>query len=224
MGLGGGCQDEHFLDFIEYIFQVDSYWRACPQENVMVEEINQLFVLEDLPYALTPFVRETRTEQFQGRPREVQAVVSAPRVVLREHQVTYAEAIQPAIQLLADKRFSSANQEFLGALEDYRKARYADCLTKCCSAFESTMKLICARRGWPHSATDTAEPLLKVILAKSNLDSYFEHPLLNIATLRNRLSSARGGGAQPRSVPPHRARYAINATAAAILLLVEECG
>jgi hypothetical protein len=46
---------------------------------------------------------------------------------------------------------------------------------------------------------------------------------LNIATLRNKLGSAHSAGTQQRSVSQHLAKYAINATAAAILLLVEEC-
>jgi len=217
------CEDEHFLDFVEYIFQVECYWRVCHDENSLVEDVNQLFLLDDLPYAVTRFVRETRTELAFGRPREVQHLVAHPRVVVRDHQVTYAEGINPALQLLADKGFSSANQEFLAALEDYRRGRHGDCLTKCCSAFESTMKLICARRGWPHSDKDTAAPLLKAILANSSIDSFFEQPLLTIATLRNRLSSSHGAGVQPRLVPAHKARYALNATAAAILLLTEEC-
>jgi len=143
--------------------------------------------------------------------------------VLREDQVLHAEAVAPAIQLLADSGFSSANQEFLAALDDYRKGRYPDCLTKCGSAFESTMKLICARRKWAYQPTDTARELLRVVLTNSGMDTYFEQPLLLIATMRNRLSSSHGAGAHPRPVPPHRARYVINATASAILLLVEEC-
>lgn len=210
------CGDDHYLDFIEYIFRVECYLRACSDENTLVEEINHLFLLDDLPYALTPFIREARIENFLGGPREVQALVSHPKAVLRDHQVSYSEAISPAIQLLADKGFTSANLEFLGALEDYRKGHYGDCLTKCGSAFESTMKLICTKHRWSYMETDTAAPLLKVILAHSTIDAYFEQPLLNIAT--------HGGGTKPRSVPSQRARYAINATAAAILLLVEECG
>jgi hypothetical protein len=218
------CADEHFLDFIECIFQVECYFRVCPEENTMVDEINHLFLLEDLPYALTPFVRETRMENFLGQPHEVRALVAFPKVILREEQVVHAEAIAPAIQLLADVGFSSANSEFLAALEDYRKGRYGDCLTKCGSAFESTMKLICTRRKWPYQQTDTAAALLRTIMTNSGMDGYFEQPLLLIATMRNRISSSHGAGAQPRTVPAHGARYVINATAAAILLLVEECG
>ena len=151
-------------------------------------------------------------------------LVSYPKVVLREDQVLHAEAVAPAIQLLGDRGFASANQEFLSGLEDYRKGRYGDCITKCGSAFESTMKLICTRRNWTYEQTDTASALLRVVLEKSGMEPYFEQPLMVIATIRNRLSSSHGAGAEPRRLPAHRARYVINATAAAILLLVEECG
>jgi hypothetical protein len=218
------CGDDNFLDFIEYIFQVECYWRACSDENAMVEEINHLLLLEDLPYALTPFIREVHIENYHGSPTEVHSLVSHPKVVLRDNQALYSEAIRPAIELLADQGYSSANLEFLGALVDYRKGHYGDCLTKCGSAFESTMKHICAKRKWPYQQSDTAAPLLRVIMQNSNLESYFEQPLLTIATLRNRLSTSHGAGTQQREAPPHKARYAINATASAILLLVEECG
>lgn len=217
------CSDEHFLDFMEYIFRVDCYWQACRDDNTMVEEVNQLLLLDDLPYAVTPFVREVQRQPFMGQVRETQVIVSWPRVVLREHQIAYAEAIEPAIHLLADKGFTSANKEFLDALGDYRRGQYGDCLTKCGSAFESTMKLICRSHNWPYQETDTAAPLLKLIMSRSKLDAFFEQPLLIIATLRNRLSSAHGRGAEPRSVQPQKARFALSATAAAILLLVEEC-
>jgi Domain of unknown function (DUF7014)/Abortive infection C-terminus len=146
-----------------------------------------------------------------------------PEVIVRTNQASYALAVEPAIQLLADPRFEAANLEFLGALEDYRKGRYGDCLTKCGSALESTMKLICRHKGWPYNENATAAPLLNVIRTRSGLESFFVQPILNIATLRNRFSTAHGGGTTPRSVPAHKARYAINATASAILLLVEEC-
>ena len=63
------CSDEHFLDFIEFIFQVDFYPIMCRgDENTMVDDINHLLLLDDLPYAITPFIRETA-------PQEVRALV-----------------------------------------------------------------------------------------------------------------------------------------------------
>jgi hypothetical protein len=217
------CEDAQFLDFLEYIFQSDPYWRIVGDENEMVKEINQLLLLDDLPYALTPFIREVRTEAILGRQREVQALVSRPRVVMRDQDAMYKEAIAPAIGLLADRGYSSANQELLAALGDYRHGNHGDCLTKCAAAFESTLKILCARRGWQHQENDGAAQLLRVVIDNSTLDSYLEQPLLGPAMLRNRLGSAHGAGAQSRRVPAERARYAINTTAAAVLLVVEEC-
>lgn len=128
------CSDDQFLDFVELIFQLDCYGRACPGENLMVEDINQFLLADDLPYALTPFVRESGTGQFLGHTVASSRLVSYPRVVLREDQVLYTEAVEPTIHLLADQGFTSANREFLAALEDYRKGRHGDCLTKCGSA------------------------------------------------------------------------------------------
>jgi hypothetical protein len=76
----------------------------------------------------------------------------------------------------------------------------------------------------PYQQTDTASALLRVVMTNSGMEAYFEQPLMIVATMRNRLSSSHGAGAQPRPVPAHLTRYVVNATAAAILLLVEECG
>jgi Abortive infection C-terminus len=218
------CTDDHFLSFIEYAFRVDFYWRCCSDENVLVEEVNHLLDSDDLPYALTPFLYEEKWGTFlHGKEGMVRERIAFPRVILKEQEIPYREAVAPAIALLAEKGFSSANREFLDALAEYRKGRYGDSLTKCGSAFESTMKLVCDKRKWKYSPTDTAAPLLKTIVGNSGLDSFFEQPLLIVATLRNRLSTAHGAGAAPRSVSQHQARYAINATAAGILLLVEHC-
>ncbi len=208
------CECEHFIDFIELLFRSEDYSRLEIQHgaNALVEDINVFFRLDDLPYAVTTFVREAGL------------IISHPRVVRRDDEVTYACAIEPALILLRDKQFTSANQEFLDALADFRKSDYGDCVAKCGSAFESTMKILCDRKSWPYSQNDTASRLLNVIFQNSGLDRrLFEQPLINIVTLRNKLSNAHGAGTQQRVIHQHVAKYAINATAAAILLLVEEC-
>ncbi|MCK9354087.1 MAG: hypothetical protein M0P59_07995 [Gallionella sp.] len=134
----------------------------------------------------------------------------------------YQSAIQPTLQLLRHSDFVSANKEFMEALDDYRKADYGDCLTKCGSTFESVLKVICARNNWPYSASDTASPLLKTVVSKSGMEPFFEQPLILVATIRNKLSNSHGAGLTPRDVTEAKAEYAINATASAILLLVKE--
>lgn len=84
------------------------------------------------------------------------------------------------------------------------------------------MKIICDRKKWLYNPKDTAAPLLKTIVQQTKLDSFYEQPLLLVATIRNRYSSAHGAGTQKKVVPKHLANYVINATASAILLLVDE--
>jgi hypothetical protein len=72
--------------------------------------------------------------------------------------------------------------------------------------------------------TATAQPLLDEIFGHVQLEGFFKQPLVLIATMRNRLSSAHGGGATPRKVERHVAEFAVATTAAGILLLVREVG
>jgi len=145
-----------------------------------------------------------------------------PQIIAKDNQVVHQGVIEPTLQLLNSIAFEHANAEFLKALEDQRKGDYLDCLVKCGSAFESVMKVLCDKRGIAYKQTDTASPLIKALMSRSQLDSFWEQPLTLIATLRNRLSSAHGAGTQAKVVPPHVATYAVNATASAILLLVGE--
>ena len=92
------------------------------------------------------------------------------------------------------------------------------------SAFESVMKVLCLEKAWPGGSNDTAATLLKTVVSRTNLDSFFERPLMLIATLRNRLSKAHGAGHQIRRVERHVVQYAMTSTAAAIVLLIHECG
>lgn len=74
----------------------------------------------------------------------------------------------------------------------------------------------------PYQKTDTTSNLLDTIVARTNLDSFFTQPLLLVATIRNRLSRSHGAGAVPKQVSPQIAQFAMNSTAAAILLMVKE--
>ncbi|MER3423140.1 MAG: hypothetical protein C4293_07820 [Nitrospiraceae bacterium] len=221
------CESQEFLDFIELIFKVECLFHVILDENEMVEAVNEIFRSERAPYQATPMVK--REEKATGghppfSSGTVIRTVAFPKVVRAEEEVTFTEAISPVLSVLADQAYGAANIEFRDALEEYRKGDYGDCLVKCGSAFESVMKVLCQKNGWVYPQ-DTAASLLKTVLARTNLDSFFEHPLILlilIATLRNRLSKAHGAGHQARHVKWHVAQYAITSTAAAILLLVHE--
>jgi hypothetical protein len=211
------CQDANFLDFLEYVFQTQAYFHA--RAETLVDDFNEFFRQDDLPYSMTDFVW---TEQQDG-PYLSRTLTARPQVIRKDSDVLHQSAIEPVLRLLREPDFTAANKEFLEALEDFRKGDYGDSLTKCGSAFESVLKVICARKNWTHSATDTASTLLKTVVAKSGIESFFEQPIILVATIRNRLSTSHGAGLMPRDVTEAKAEYAINATAAAVLFLTNVC-
>jgi hypothetical protein len=222
-----GCTDREFLAFVELIFRVDhyvDYFFLLPiQHDALINDINTLLREDDLPYYLTSFVRDEVSERTpHGTAATAIRIAQHPQIICREDEVIHAHAIVPVLHLLSQKGLGSANTEFLEALADYKAGDYGDCLIKCGSALESTLKLICNRRTWPYQETDTIGALLKIYFDHSTLDHFFEQPLLLVGTIRNRISKAHGAGAIVKSASPQVARYAINSTAAAILLLVEQ--
>jgi hypothetical protein len=135
-----GCSDEQFLDFIECIFQTHEYRRFWQGRDYLVDEINQLLLLGNIPYSITPSIWVVGAKNpTSDQVVEGESLLSHPKVICRDDQLMHEMAVQPALVVLRDEQFTSANQEFLEALEDYRKGDYDDCLTKCGSAFESTL-------------------------------------------------------------------------------------
>ena len=216
-GFLAGCSDEHFLDFIEFVFQSYLIWGAHDSRtghqvnpHALIDDVNIFMEVDNLPYYLTGF---TITDNN---------IAAYPQIIRRDSDIIHESAIKPTLALLSHPIFASANGEFLDALKDFRSGDYRDCVAKCGSSLESVMKVICDRKGWPYQQNDTTGPLLKHILPQTALGSYFEQPIMLIATIRNRLSTAHGAGTQQKTVPRHVANYVINSTAATILLLVGE--
>jgi hypothetical protein len=221
------CDAREFFDCLEHTFKVETIWRVVHDENQLVDAINEIFRVEGAPYQLTPKVTVEEPNPRKSGPLSggtIIRTVAEPKVVRAEDEATFTEAIAPALSALSAPYFEAANLEFRNALEEYRKGDYGDSVAKCGSAFESVMKVLCAQKGWPCDPKGTAGPLLKTVLSHTSLEGFFETPLLLIATLRNRLSTAHGGGSTPRTVERHVAQYAITSTAAAIVLLVHEAG
>ena len=228
------CDDGRFLDFIELIFQVrivlhnHGYsWNAEHRRSI-IESINQFFQMDDLPYDLTQYIYRTYdnavgvivgTDNYDSF-----GIVKYPQVILRENDVIHSSAVRPALTLLSNPVFSSANTEFLGALQHYRKGEYGDCLTKVASSMESTMKIICDQRGWHYNQSDTFSKLLDIVFQQSSLDSFLKQPIMQIGTFRNKFSSSHGAGVQNNNVQKHRAQFAINISASSIILLISESG
>ncbi len=217
------CSDEHFLDIIELVFRSDLPGVTWP-DNPLIPGINEFFRIDALPYHLTGYSIEEFESSFHGAPTTAIRIVEYPKIIRKDSELVHQYAMEPTLNLLSGSMLKHANDEFLKALEDHRKGDYRDCLTKCGSAFESVMKVLCAKNRVPFKEKDTASALLKALLANGRLDQYWEQPLILIGTLRNRLSSSHGAGAQAKIIPEHVATYAVNSTASAILLLYSEFG
>jgi hypothetical protein len=216
------CEDEEFLDFIEFVFRVECLFHVQQDENELVSQINQFISSESLGYALTEFVKEEHIEDTQFGRGPVICTIAWPQIIKKDDETIYETATKPVLSLLSDSRYKTANLEYLEALDDYRKGDWGDSLTKCCSALESAMKIICEKRRWEYSQNDTAAVLVRTIVATAGLEQCFEQPLIFIATLRNKYSKSHGAGAQPKKATASIALLGLNLTASAMLFLSEE--
>lgn len=110
------CDDIHFLDFVEYIFPTQAYFHATSRVN-FIEDFNEFFLEDQLPYAVTDFVF---TDGHDGH-YPTSTLTAYPKVIRKDSEVLYNSAIQPTLHLLRKSKFTAANNEFLEALEDFRK-------------------------------------------------------------------------------------------------------
>lgn len=150
------------------------------------------------------------------------------QIIKIDSQFIHSEAVKPALSMLSDQIYKGANEEFLKAHEHYRKKRYKECLNECLKAFESCMKIICEKRGWPYNEKDTANRLIETVfkhaLIKSSMASHFTALISTlksgVPTVRND-QSAHGQGPEEITVPEYIAAYILHLTASNILLLAK---
>lgn len=150
------------------------------------------------------------------------------KVIRLDSQYIYDHAVSPAIQLLTEREFAGASQEFMNAHEHFRHGRYKEAVNEALKSFESTMKTICIRMDWTFSETDTAATLIKTCfsngLVSPSLQSHFSALKSTLEsglpTIRNK-QSGHGQGESPRELPAHVAAYSLHLAATNILFLVK---
>lgn len=142
------------------------------------------------------------------------------------------EVTKPTLNLLSNKKFSGANEEYLKAHEYYKKGENKECLINCCKAFESVIKIICKHKKWNFDDTrDTSKKLIKILLDNNFVPQYYQEQLssLNnlfesgVPTIRNKISG-HGQGDTIKTVDDHIARLTLNLTGANIIFLIEQSG
>src|SRR5688572_26385357 len=96
------CSDQHFLDFVEFVFAVPAAFHINDREG-LVEDFNEFLAVDDLPYRITQFVWTKKITSPYGQPQETMTLTGYPQVIRKDSQVVYASAIDPTLALLRDK-------------------------------------------------------------------------------------------------------------------------
>jgi hypothetical protein len=129
--------------------------------------------------------------------------------------------IQPALQALADARLAGARNEFdaaLGHLLAGAQKDREDAIEEAAKSVESAMKVLIAEKALTVAATATATPLYNALKDGGALPAYTDNVVLAAARIRNKMGG-HGAGAQPRQIDLDIATAAVNAAAAALVLL-----
>jgi hypothetical protein len=205
------------LDIIELSFRViDRVSRELGHDQKFRASINQ--EPEDAIEELNQRFREHGIG-FQNAAGELLRVDS---------QFIHAEAVKPALALLNQTGFDGPADEFIRAFDHYRHGRNKEAVAEALKSFESTMKVICKARNWPHPPNATAKPLMDTLfkngLIAPELESHFAGLRAamesGLPTISNR-TSRHGQGPDLVTIPPHFAAYALHLTASNIVLIVQ---
>ena len=149
-------------------------------------------------------------------------------VIRADSTFIHQEAVRPALTVLRAPHFENAEAEFRKAHEHYCHRRYEEANTASLMALESTLKVICDRRGWQFGERDTASSLIDIVFKEGLIPDYLQSQFgalrsvleSGVPTIRNR-AGGHGAGVKRREVPRHLASYTLHLTAAAILFLAE---
>ncbi len=129
--------------------------------------------------------------------------------------------IAPALQALADARLAGARNEFEAALAHLlagtQKDR-EDAIEEAAKSVESAMKVLIAEKALAVAANATARPLFDALKTGNVVPDFTDDLVLAAARIRNKMGG-HGAGAQPRQVDLDIATAAVNAAAAALVLL-----
>ncbi len=149
-------------------------------------------------------------------------------IIRIDSQLIHSEVVKPALGLLRGREFAGAQAEFLKAHEHYRHGNEKETLAECLKAFESVMKVICAKRKWSHDPHATSKALLQVLFDNQLIPKFWEQHFSalrsslesGVPTARNRLGG-HGQGSTVSQVPRYLVAYVLHLTASAIVFLCE---
>lgn len=208
-----------FIDYADYLQALDiieliaiSVNTSC---NIDEDTIKEL--IEDLN---TRFKENGIGYQYEGG-----------QIVRLDSTYMHSEVVKPTIQLLNNEIFKGALDEYMKAHEYYKNGDNSSCLNECLKSFESTMKIICTKKGWNYNETDQAKKLISICFENGLIPSYMQNQYTSLQNLlesgvptnRNK-NSGHGQGPVIKEIPDSLARYTLNLTGSNIIFLIEQSG
>ena len=150
------------------------------------------------------------------------------QIIRVDSKLAHAEIIKPALSILNDQIFSSANKSFMTAHGLYRDGTYSSCIVEANRAFESLLKAICDKERWPYENKNRLKDLVIAVKNRGLFANEFEKSMDSFVNMLNTClpsvrnnSGAHGEGQAAEPVTSRTARYALNMAAANILFLGE---
>ena len=178
------------------------------------------------------FFIDKALEDFNARLREARLAYrfepQLNQLVNIGTEQTHEAIVRPALNLLAQAGFEVALSEFGKAFDHLGGGSWKDSITAAGRAFEATMKAICTARGWAFEAEAPAGRLVTVCMnngllpreLSKNVEAYVAMLKAGVPEVRNE-AGAHGSAPHDEPATETLARYAINQSAASVLLLLE---
>ena len=212
------CQDERFIDFLEWIFRSDGYRSS----QFGVDIVNSVFREEGIGYEFSPYV--VTTTQLGGG--SVRCEITYPEATVKTNQLLHSTTVMPALQLLSDKKWHAANIEMLKAHEHLRHGNVEDAILWAGKCLESVLKLICDTKGWPLKPD---KDTLGVLLQTCFSHGLFPEPYVRVFSgssgeIRNKFSGHGSAKSPHGDATFEMAEHMIQITSAHVVLLATMAG
>ena len=229
----------------------DDAIRECAKQNIeeYLDHSNDIDLLDFIDYAFNVFDTKLKTIQLEhgynfNSIKNVRDAINELNDRLKQHRLGYEfvngeiiridntvihnKIIKPALKLLYEEGFSGAEEEIRTAFECKRKSDNKNAILEAGKAFESTMKTICDKKGYPYDKNkDTAQRLIEIL---ENNHFYPPYMLSHLTAVRTTLQSGlpvvrnknagHGQGSSVINIPDEFVEYALDLAATNIVLLV----
>jgi hypothetical protein len=84
-------------------------------------------------------------------------------IIRSDSEVLYQQITKPAMAFLTKAGFEYANEEYMAAQEQFRHGNYKETVMNIGKAFESTLKVICHKKGYVHDTSKGVKHLVDVL-------------------------------------------------------------